>query len=376
MSTAVAELKSTIPAINDPVLEVASKSITSSLCEHLTLAEKRHLLSKYGRQSSAYFTLQQEVKIFGDPRQGYIAYQPQTTPFGRVNIAFANPICAIYQTKALVQSFLKQIPGKSLFMGVDGDTANCLSTLGYRSNQMGTEFSFNLQDFKIQGKEKKHLRHAANLGKRHQLTIKELNWHNVDQQSVLHISESWRSQKAVNSRELKLLTRPPVFHDEWQVRKFYCFKGDKLLGYVFFDPYFKDGRIVGYCANILRKAPDAKPSDLLDYIILEAIKVFRQEGVEQLSLGISPLYNVNRETNDRPSIRYLQQFLFNYGNSLYAFKALAYHKTRYRANEHKWYFCSHDISTVKAVWAVLQGTHLIAPPMRPLAPYTRPLTRP
>ena len=47
----------------------------------------------------------------------------------------------------------------------------------------------------------------------------------------------------------------PTFENEWAVRKFYCYKGDELLGFVFFDPFFENGKTIGYTANILRSKP-------------------------------------------------------------------------------------------------------------------------
>lgn len=359
MISATAELNTT--QINTPQEKPALQLVNDApgIFEHLSIKEKQQFLSNYGNQSSAYFTLQPGVSTFGDKARGYIAFRRQSTVLGRVNIVFCNPICSSSQLSELIASFLLNTPGKTIFMGIDKEVASCLQQHGYRLNQMGTEFSINLSHFEVKGKEKKHLRHAANLGKRHGLSVRELEWEDIDQNAVHQISEQWRAQKAVNSRELKLLTRPPAFRNEWKVRKFYCFQGEKLLGYVFFDPYFKNGKIIGYCANIIRKDPTAKPSDLLDYIILEAINTFRSEGIQQLSLGISPLYNIEKEDNDRPALRVIQRFLFENGNTLYAFKPLAYHKTRYRGDETKWYVCTRNISITKTVLAILQGTQLV-----------------
>jgi lysylphosphatidylglycerol synthetase-like protein (DUF2156 family) len=325
----------------------------------LTEAQRQELVRLYGYQSSAYFNLQEGVEHFGFEGLGFISYYPQKTLFGRVNIVFTNPVCHPDHMKRLLSSFFAMVPGKTIFLGVDRTMSDYLKEFNFNANQMGTEFSMPIQSYEIKGKSMKHLRHSANLGKRCGLTVKELPWSEVNAQAVKAISESWRGNKAVKGRELKLLTRPPEFRDGWGVRKFYCFQGEKLLGYVFFDPYFKDGKVAGYCANILRKDPDARPSDLLDFTILEAMKVFKAEGIEELSLGISPMFQVEKEEGDRFSLRHLQKLMYKYANSLYAFQALAYHKTRYRGNESKWYLCTDDVAFSKVVLAILFGTNLM-----------------
>ena len=75
-------------------------------------------------------------------------------------------------------------------------------------------------------------------------------------------------------------------------RKFYAYKNNKLVGYVFFDPYFENGQIKGYLANILRKDPSVKPASLLDRIIVDAAFKFKEEGISELSWALA-LYQIS-----------------------------------------------------------------------------------
>lgn len=325
----------------------------------LTPQQCQRLIARYGSQSSGYFNLQEGVQRFGIEDVGFLAYFPMKTFMGRVNVVFANPVCAPSVRPWLLRAFLNRAKGRTFFVGIDDAVARDLRELGYNINEMGTEFSVPLADFDVRGKHKKQLRHAANLGERCGVVVKEQRWHEVNQSEVVRISEEWRRHKAVSSRELRLLTRPPVFDNEWAVRKFYCYEGERLLGYVFFDPFYKDGKIVGYTANILRQDLANTHSGLLDFVILEAMKQFRAEGIEWVSLGISPLHNVQQMAGDRPIIRKICQSLYEYGNKFYAFKALAYHKTRYRGEETKWYVATDDIPAFKVAWTILRATGIL-----------------
>lgn len=325
----------------------------------LTLQQCQKLIARYGSQSSGYFNLQAGVQRFGIEDVGFLAYFPMRTFMGRVNVVFANPVCAPSVRPWLLRAFLHRTQGRTFFVGVDSEVADDLRDLGYNINEMGTEFSVSLDEFNVRGKDKKQLRHAANLGKRTGVVVKEQTWDEVNQSEVIRISEEWRRHKAVSNRELRLLTRPPVFQDEWQVRKFYCYEGDRLLGYVFFDPYYENGRIVGYTANILRQDLSNTHSGLLDFIIIEAMNKFREEGIKNLSLGISPLHGVDKVQGERTIVRKISQFLYKYGNKFYAFKALAYHKSRYRGTETKWYVATDDIPALKVAWTVLRATGIL-----------------
>ncbi|MDX1802000.1 MAG: DUF2156 domain-containing protein [Marinobacter sp.] len=348
--------------------------------EHMSESHSRELMAQFGRQSSAYFALQSDVRRFGVDGVGFVAYAPVKTLLGRVNMVFVNPVCADQALSWLLKAFFQRVPGRVVFTGIDDRVARELEILGYTVNEMGAEFSVAVSGFSVAGKRKKQLRHAANLGSRHDLRVVEQTAAEVNQVDARRISEHWRQHKAVKQHELRLLTRPPVFSDEWGVRKFYCYQGERLLGYVFFDPYFKHGRVVGYTANVLRQDMDHSPSGLLDYIVIEAMAQFRREGVERMSLGISPLYNVRPRAGDQPLIRRICQVLYARGNRFYAFKALSYHKSRYRGDEATWYMAVKDTSVLTVAWTILRGTGIVGqPPLvrgdrEPLAGKALPVT--
>lgn len=333
----------------------------------LDLSACQQLLTQYGSQSSAYFTLQHSARRFGIPGLGFLAYQPVLWTGLRFNVVFANPVCDPRTRPWLMRNFLQKVPGRHLFMGIDQDVAEELRTLGMRINQFGTEFSIDSREFSVRGKDKKQIRHAANLGRREPVQVREQPWQAVTERGVQAISRLWSRHKAVGNRELSLLTRPPVMADEWEVRKFYGYLDGEMLGYVFFDPYFRDGRVIGYTANILRQDPDRAPAGLLDYILLQAMEKFHQEGVHELSLGIAPLHDIHPLPGDRWLLRRLGQTLYQHGNHFYAFKALSYHKTRYRGRGTRWYIATDKSSALSILWSVLQGTGVIQLP-RPLAP--------
>jgi lysylphosphatidylglycerol synthetase-like protein (DUF2156 family) len=62
---------------------------------------------------------------------------------------------------------------------------------------------------------------------------------------------------------------------------------------------------------------------------------------------------------DRKMIRWICQFLYERGNSFYAFKALSYHKTRYRGNANQWYVATDSSSSLNIALSALKGTQLL-----------------
>lgn len=316
-------------------------------------------LRAFGQQSSSYFSLQPDCHHYLDHSRGFVPYVPVSLLGERVNVVPTRPLAADRDMAGLLAGFEQTVPGRSLFVGVDQATVRALADRGYDATMMGTEFSLSPASFSVRGRAMKQLRHARNLHRRCPVEVTEQAASAVSRSEVEAISRAWRQHKAVKQRELGLLTRPPVFDDEWGVRKFYGFVDDTLAGYVFFDPYYQGGRLRGYCANILRASPETSRLGLLDHIMLTAIDQFRSEGVAEVSLGIAPLHGVRRFPGDRAGLRWVQQVLYRYGNRLYAFQPLAYHKSRYRGRETPWFVCARDLSSPRVMATLLKGTGLM-----------------
>lgn len=318
------------------------------------------LLMAHGRQSSSYFSLQPDCRHFHRPDLGFVSYTPVRTFWGVTNVVNTNPVAAPGRMAALASAFEAAVPGSSLYVGVDAKAATCLAGMGHRTTMMGTEFVVDLDDFTLAGRAMKQLRHASNLDRRENVRVVEMNPSPCVMAEARGISRRWRRSKLVKDRELRLLTRPPVFAAEWGVRRFFVYHRGRMAGYVFFDPYYDNGRIKGYCANILRSDPRVTVAGLLDYVILRAMAVFREEGVGELSLGIAPLHGVREAAGEQRLLRHTAQRLYEHGNQLYAFKALAYHKSRYRAREQPWYLCARQLSTPAIAWVLLRGTGVLS----------------
>ncbi len=351
------------PALNNVItMPLSSDSIGGAGCADTTISRRDliELLQQSGGQSCDYFLLQNGISYFGDRHSGIIAFRSVRTLAGSTNIVFANPLASPDKLEPLIQRFLATSPYPVLFVGIDEVLADLLVRQGYSKNWAGTESVIPLKDFNVTGKHKKQLRHAANLGRRSDVVVKEQTWADVDQAQVRAVSADWRQGKRTASRELRLLTRPPVFTDEWGVRKFYAWQGDRLLGYVFFDPYYRDGQLKGYCANIIRTRAEAGVSAVADFIVLSAMQTFRAEGIEEVSLGLSPLHRLQPVKGERRLFRRLMQLMYRFGNRLYAFQGLAYHKTRYRPQESPRFMClPPELPSWFVIWGMMKGTGII-----------------
>jgi lysylphosphatidylglycerol synthetase-like protein (DUF2156 family) len=319
---------------------------------------QRHYLLQYGSQTNACFHFQPGLRYFHLPGVGFLSYHLQRGLRRETPLVFVKPLCADADLPRLLRAFLAEHGPAAIFLGMDAAAAAALGDLGFSVNEFGVEFLIPVQEYRVSGRRMKHLRTVAHLGSQG-LTVKELPPGAVPLEEILRVSGDWLQGRIVKNRELRYLTRPPDYEDGLGVRRFYCFKEGRLVGYVFFDPFFLGGRCLGYCANILRRARDARPSGLLDYTILQALEQFKAEGLPWLALGLAPLHDLQPHPGDEALLRIFGKLLYRWGGSLYNFRELAFHKSRYRGEARKLYFCKRGLGLLATVGLSLRATNLL-----------------
>jgi phosphatidylglycerol lysyltransferase len=151
------------------------------------------------------------------------------------------------------------------------------------------------------------------------------------------LSTAWLKTKG--SKQLSFLNRPFLYQQEMNTRCFIARQHNKLIGISVFDPCYRNNKIVGYYHNIDRIAESA-PHGVSPFLILEAMEVFRQEKVEILSLGMSPLYQLGAEFNYNKVSRKVLRFSYNNMNYLYPLQGNANHKKKFSGDQQRVYFCS------------------------------------
>jgi lysylphosphatidylglycerol synthetase-like protein (DUF2156 family) len=137
--------------------------------------------------------------------------------------------------------------------------------------------------------------------------------------------------------------RRPVYSHEQDVRKFVAFnKEGTAIGYAFYDPMYRDGKIFGYSANTVR-CDEQKYGRLATAVHMTAMDVFRPEGIEVFNLLMCPFTKLGAGIyNDDFATKLFFQISERYGNEIYNFKGLAFHKSKYRGTERSVYFASNS----------------------------------
>jgi len=324
--------------------------IEADAAKALGQEEKWRLLSpflkRHGREALAYATLQAGMEYFVDDT-GYIAYTTVRHPvFARKakKITFSDPVCAQQDVPKIIHRFLSVNP-RAVFGVISEACAEVLSGLHFKVNCIGYESELPVQTYNTKGnwKELDLIKRARNEAKREGIVIREERIETVNRDELVAISNRWIGTKKINDREIWIYARRPVFGFEEDVRKFVAYDRDGHVGgFVFYDPMYRDGKVIGYSANISR-CDEMRFGRLATAVHMEAMEKFKPEGKETLNLCLAPFVKLeNGKFNDDFASKLFFKLSARYGSGVYNFEGLAFHKSKYRGREKNLYFASNS----------------------------------
>jgi lysylphosphatidylglycerol synthetase-like protein (DUF2156 family) len=295
------------------------------------------LLRQYGSFILAYsVTFQPDLDHFGDER-GFLAYKM----VGRTALVLSDPVAPWENHVDVICRFVHE-KRDVCFLQISRPIADIVARLGFTINEMGVETNLELSSYSMTGPDKRNFRTAVKRMAAAGNYIEEGPASLLNECEIKTVSDRWRRTRATKSHEIAFLARPIVFGDEVEVRKFWTFdRKEKLLGFAFFDPVYDRGKVIGYLNSVRRRLPEA--DSLVTYALMySAIEKFRSEGIKWLSVGLSPLAEI--EDKDFPHSWFVRRaFRFVYMNALfnryvYPLQGLANHKRGYGGITRKTYF--------------------------------------
>jgi lysylphosphatidylglycerol synthetase-like protein (DUF2156 family) len=330
-----------------------ARIIEGSEARNITSQEKWQLLGPYlrqhGREALSYATLQAGMEYFILPDVGYIAYVTVRhlvlSPRPR-KIALVDPVCAVADYPIIIRQFLNHCP-RATFVPSSIELGRHLHDLGFKVNCVGVESELPVQTYNTKGnwKDLDLIRRARNEARREKMVIREEpDISTVNREQLLAMSKRWVSSKVLNDREIWIYARPPIFAAEEDVRKFVAYDCDaQVAGFVFYDPIYRDGKVVGYACNTSR-CDETRFSKLSTAIHMTAMEQFRDEGKETLNLCLSPFERIETgDLNDDRLTMWFFQISRRYGEGIYNFGGLSFFKSKYRGIDKPKYFASNGL---------------------------------
>jgi len=296
-------------------------------------------LHSYGGFALAMSTLQPGLQRFCLPEHGCLAYHPALGP-GRSALVLGDPLCSGAQRGDLLRQFNKAVP-RAAFFQVGPDTALALRRLGFHSTPMGHETWLALPQWHLLGQARRYLRNVNSRAARLGISLQEWPDYRSRLPELREISETWLRLRRSSGRELSFLARPLEACHDPATRCFVAVRAGQSIAFVIFDPLYAQGRVFGYAAS-LQRSRELGSAGWQDYIVLGAMQQFRREGLRWLTLGLSPFASTNCpvQLDSSPATAAIFALWRQYGNWLYNFRGVSFHKRFYPGELRPAYFCS------------------------------------
>ncbi len=314
------------------VIHFPEKIAVTGSVNRFHFQERLDYIRAYGNHCMSFSTLQPGMQYFDVPGKGFIAFMPK---WGSAMV-LSDPVCADGDRERLIGDFLKIHP-RTGFIQITEPVADLMHhQFGYYATQFGIETIIDLNTWSISGKKKQVLRTALNQAKKMGVEIRECPGENCYHE----LSKNWMSTRKIKNREIGFLIRPMNMDHQHETRKFFAYLDGEIIGFIFFDPVYQDGKIISYVPNISRFSHEFRQG-IFYAIMLTAMDQFKQEGLGEINLGLSILVlDEADKKSEALLLKNIERLIFRYGNFIYNFKGISFTKSRFMGRENKFY-CAH-----------------------------------
>lgn len=313
----------------------------------------RGILERHGRDPMDAFVLLEDKRYhFPEGIDGVVAY----SVWQGCAVALADPVGPADQRETILRSFAahcRRNDWHPVFYCVHETNRNLYQKNGYNLLRIGEDARLDLGIFRLEGIRFQNLRTARNKARRNGLVCRRTAPGEAVPEEKLgqmaEISRAWLERKRIGELTFDLgAFSPEAIRGSgvaWAERA-----DGRVEAFATWHPYLGG---TGRSLDLMRGRVEAR--DVIDFLIVECLDGFREEGIVEVSLGNAPLANLGAVDRRRDrAVRYLYE---NF-DRFYGYKRLFAFKQKYQPDWQARYLAyPPDVVLVKAGMAVA-GVHL------------------
>lgn len=316
----------------------------------------KRLVETYSDDPMAVFALLPDKHYyFEEGAEGVVAY----ALWWNVAVVLADPICSPDCREKLVHGFIRHCRGcdwKPVFYCSHHTHRDIYERVGFQLIRIAEEARLRLADFKLDGARFQNLRTARNKARKNGLIFGWYGGEGVqpDEQmegQLLELSKEWLKRKRGGEMGFDLSSFDPHEIREKGVATV-CSPDGRLEAFATWHVY-NHGR--GRCLDIMRSRVGTR--DVMDFLILEAIQSFRDQGIEEVSFGSAPLANTADPSEHSMYDRSIR-FVFENLERFYGYKRLFFFKQKYQPCWEARYLAYPCGVSLLLVGVAIAGVHL------------------
>lgn len=250
----------------------------------------RGILARHGAGSLGHQgTWQGNAHWIAPDGEGGVAYRV----VGGIAIALSDPACAPERRDEIVAGFLRHCDERGwspVFYSVHDELLPVFDRLGWSRVSVGEETVIDLVGFELTGKQWQKVRYPLNRGLKLGIEAVWTTWPELSlatANSIVDLSERWVAEKALPEMGFTLGGLDEARDPE--VSLLLAVGPDGVLqGVTSWLPVRRDGRIVGWTLDFMRRSDDAMPG-IMEFLIASAALRAKEDGAEYVSLSGAPL---------------------------------------------------------------------------------------
>ncbi|SMH33122.1 Lysylphosphatidylglycerol synthetase, C-terminal domain, DUF2156 family [Rathayibacter oskolensis] len=297
-------------------------------------ARYRSLLARYGAGSLGHQgTWQGNEHWIAPDGEGGVAYRV----VGGVAITLSDPACAPERRAEVVAGFVRFCDERSwtpVFYSIHDELLPVFDSLGWPRISVGEETIIELSGFELTGKQWQKVRYPLNRGIKLGIEAVWTSWPELSlgmANQIIDLSERWVAEKALPEMGFTLGGIDEVRDPD--VALLLAVGPDGVLqGVTSWLPVHRDGNVIGWTLDFMRRSDDAMPG-IMEFLIASAALHAQQEGAEILSLSGAPLATAPVEEGQEPPeptvLSRLLEFLARTLEPAYGFTSLFRFKAKF-----------------------------------------------
>jgi phosphatidylglycerol lysyltransferase len=273
------------------------------------------------------------VYWFSEENDAAVAYRV----INGIAITLSDPVCRPERAELTIIEFIGFCDANGwvpVFYSVHDEFLPVFDSLGWQTVSVGEETLMHPQTFDMQGKPWQKVRQAHNRGLKEGITTVWTSWDDLpplQQTQIAAISEQWVAEKELPEMGFTLGGMDELKDPD--VRLLLAFDPAGVLQAVTsWMPSWRDGRVVAYTIDFMRRADVSIPG-IMEFVIASAALRMREDGVEVLSLSGAPLASKplapGEEEGEQDTMDRLLGFLARTLEPAYGFASLFRFKSKF-----------------------------------------------
>ncbi|MBK1812799.1 DUF2156 domain-containing protein [Clostridium sp. YIM B02505] len=322
---------------------------------NLTRSYAAKLVERYGKDSLAYLTLEQDKEyFFASNTEGFIAYKV----IDNIAICMGNPI---YEEGTLdilykeFMDFLKKKRYKVCFCSISKEISMFLNQYGLSISKYGEEALIDLSTYELKGSSTSKLRQKLRRADKSGISVIEYNPKSCKdyelEEKINLISEKWISNKNGKMG----FSLGDLNFDEPLGRRYFVAvdEMENLHTILMFSP-FEQGE--GYFLDVMRRNFDAVPG-VMEKSIIDAIMKMKDEGVKVVSLGLAALAGIEVNEGNCTTLEKGMNYMYKNFNKDYDFKKLHDYKKKFAPSLWNSRYIAHEasLSPIKVAYVMIKA---------------------